>query len=253
MRIVVKIGSNVLTRADGNPDISRMSLLVDQMAAIRDAGHELIVVTSGAVACGRAVLHHEDELDKVEQRQLFSAVGQANVVSRYSSFFAAHGYNVGQVLIMKENFLREEEYANLKRCMRVMLEYGVIPVVNENDTVSVTELMFTDNDELSGLLAKMIGADLLVILSNMDGLYTGDPSDPASSLVPEVRVGQDVSAYISASKSSAGRGGMESKCATALSLAEAGVKVIIANGKRDNVLTFLLNEPSKVPHTEFYK
>jgi len=133
----------------------------------------------------------------------------------------------------------------------VMLENGVIPIVNENDTVSVTELMFTDNDELSGLIARMMEADTLVLLSNIDGIYTGHPDDPGSRLIREVAPGTDLSQYIQTEKSSAGRGGMQSKYATATQIQQAGIRVIIANGKRDNILIDLVENRQDIPHTIF--
>jgi glutamate 5-kinase len=158
---------------------------------------------------------------------------------------------VGQVLTMKENFRPGEQYRNQQACMRVMLENGVIPIVNENDTVSVTELMFTDNDELSGLIAQMMDADMLVLLSNIDGIYTGHPDDPSSRLIGEVAPGTDLSMFIQAEKSAAGRGGMQSKYATASKIQQAGIRVIIANGKRDNILVDLIERKAETPHTEF--
>ena len=152
---------------------------------------------------------------------------------------------------MKENFQPGEQYRNQQACMRVMLENGVIPIVNENDTVSVTELMFTDNDELSGLIAQMMQADTLILLSNIDGIYTGNPADPQSQLIKEVAPGTDLSQYIQTEKSSAGRGGMQSKYATATGVQQAGISVIIANGKRENVLIDLMQNNKNVPHTVF--
>ena len=135
--------------------------------------------------------------------------------------------------------------------MRVMLENGVLPIVNENDTVSVTELMFTDNDELSGLIAQMMEADTLILLSNIDGIYTGNPADPQALLIKEVDPGTDLSQYIQTEKSSAGRGGMQSKYATASKIQSSGIRVIIANGKRENILVDLIERPNETPHTEF--
>ena len=152
---------------------------------------------------------------------------------------------------MKENFEPGEQYRNQQACMQVMLENGVLPIVNENDTVSVTELMFTDNDELSGLIAQMMQADTLVLLSNIDGIFTGNPAEPQSKLIKEVLPGTDLSDYIQTEKSSAGRGGMQSKYATATGVQQAGIRVIIANGKRENVLIDLIRQKQIVPHTEF--
>ena len=171
-RITVKIGSNVLTRKDGSLDVTRMSALVDQGAELSRAGIEVILVSSGAVASGRSELKElaRRKMDSVDQRQLFSAVGQAKLINRYYELFRDHNLAVGQGWTMKENFATRRHYLNQRNCMMVMIENNVIPIVNENDTVSVTELMFTDNDELSGLIATMMDSQALVILSNVDGI-----------------------------------------------------------------------------------
>ena len=214
-RIAVKIGSNVLTRRDGTLDVTRMSALVDQVAELHKAGVEIILV---------------------------SAVGQAKLINRYYELFREHGIPVGQVLTMKENFATRRHYLNQKNCMTVMLENGVIPIVNENDTISVSELMFTDNDELSGLIASMMDAQVLIILSNIDGIYNGSPTDPASEVIRKIEHGKDLSSYIQTSKSSFGRGGMLTKTNIARKVADEGITVIIANGKRDNILVDLLHQ-----------
>ena len=251
-RIVIKVGSNVLTRKDGTLDVTRMSALVDQIAQLRQEDMEVILVSSGAVASGRSELKlSEHHLDTTSQRQLFSAVGQAKLINRYYELFRDHGIAVGQVLTMKENFATRRHYLNQKNCMTVMLEHGVIPIVNENDTISVTELMFTDNDELSGLIASMMDADALIILSNIDGIYTGDPANPASCLIRTVEPGKKLDDYIQEKKSSAGRGGMQSKSNVAIQTAAAGISVIIANGKRDDILVKLMNDRANTPCTEF--
>ena len=251
MRIVVKVGSNVLTRSDGHLDITRMSAIIDQIAWLKQQHHEVILVSSGAVACGRRELQVSHDLDTVEQRQLFSALGQVELIGLYYDLFREHNMHVGQILTMKENFEPGEQFDNQRACMRVMLENDVIPVVNENDTVSVTELMFTDNDERSGLLAQMMHADMLILLSNIDGIYTGNPADPQSRLIPSVALGRDLSEYIQTTKSSAGRGGMVSKYTTAIRVQQSGIKVIIANGERENILADLITNKDNTPHTEF--
>lgn len=251
-RIAVKIGSNVLTRRDGTLDVTRMSALVDQVAELHKAGVEIILVSSGAVASGRSEIHPAKKLDSVDQRQLFSAVGQAKLINRYYKLFREHGIPVGQVLTMKENFATRRHYLNQKNCMTVMLENGVIPIVNENDTISVSELMFTDNDELSGLIASMMDAQVLIILSNIDGIYNGSPADPASEVIRKIEHGKDLSSYIQTSKSSFGRGGMLTKTNIARKVADEGITVIIANGKRDNILVDLLHQelPSLFPDVQ---
>ncbi|MDE7474164.1 MAG: glutamate 5-kinase [Duncaniella sp.] len=251
LRIVVKVGSNVLTRPDGKPNITNMSALVDQIATLRDMGHELILVSSGAVACGRGALTPRKQLDSVEQRQLFSSIGQIRLINIYNTLFSEYGYVVGQVLTQKENFSSRTSYLNQRSCMQTMLENGVIPIVNENDTASLTELMFTDNDELSGLIAAMMDADMLVILSNVDGIYDGNPADPKSRLIERVKSGEDVSSNVVAAKSGFGRGGMGTKCGIARKLSEEGVSVYIARGDRQNILVDLVTSPDSTPHTLF--
>ena len=251
MRLVIKIGSNVLTRPDGKLDVTRVSALVDQVAWLRQHGHQVILVSSGAVACGRSELQVEHPLASVEQRQLFSALGQVKLIGLYYDLFREFHIHVGQVLTMKENFEPGEQFENQRACMRVMLQNGVLPIVNENDTVCVTELMFTDNDELSGLIAEMMQADTLILLSNIDGIYTGHPDEPQSRLIPVVKPGTDLSTYIKSEKSAFGRGGMHSKYTTATRIQAAGIRVIIANGERDNILIDLMQQPESVPHTAF--
>lgn len=250
-RIAVKIGSNVLTRRDGTLDITRMSALVDQIAELYKAGMEIILISSGAVASGRSEVHPNRKLDSVDQRQLFSAVGQAKLINRYYELFREHGIPVGQVLTMKESFATRRHYLNQKNCMTVMLENGVIPIVNENDTVSVSELMFTDNDELSGLIASMMDAQALIILSNINGIYNGSPADPTSRVIREIGQGEDLSSYIQTTKSGFGRGGMLTKTSIARKVADEGITVIIANGKRDNILVDIIeNEKLKTRNDE---
>ena len=250
-RIVIKVGSNVLTRQDGKLDVTRMSALVDQIAWLKKQGYEVILVSSGAVACGRRELKVDHSLDSVEQRQLYSALGQVKLVGLYYDLFREFGIHVGQVLTMKENFQPGEQYENQRACMKVMLENDVLPIVNENDTVSVTELMFTDNDELSGLIAQMMDADTLILLSNIDGIYNGHPDDPQSEIIRRVAPGTDLSQYIKVEKSAFGRGGMHSKYTTASKVSQAGIRVLIANGERENILIDLIEHKDETPHTEF--
>ena len=241
----------MLTRKDGKLDVTRMSALVDQIAWLRQHDHEVILVSSGAMASGRGEIKGGHLLDSVEQRQRFSAVGQVKLVGLYYDLFREFDIHIGQVLTMKENFEPGEQYQNQQACMKVMLENDVLPIVNENDTVSVTELMFTDNDELSGLIAQMMNAETLILLSNIDGIFTTHPDDPAAQLIREVAPGRDLSEYIQPEKSAFGRGGMHSKYTTATKVSQAGIRVIIANGERDNILVDLVNNKEEVPHTEF--
>lgn len=250
-RIVVKVGSNVLTRVDGTLDTDRMAALADQIAALHRAGVEVIVVSSGAVAAGRGVIAAGHRLDAVSARQLYSAVGQVKLIRRYYELFDARGIVCGQVLTTKQDFETRRHYLNQRNSIRVMLENGVVPIVNENDTVAVTELMFTDNDELSGLVAAMMGAEALIILSNIDGIYDGSPSDPASQVIRRVAPGRDLSQYIDTARSSRGRGGMTTKSRISSRVAGEGIEVVIANGRRDNILTDLVLTDRDVVCTRF--
>ena len=252
-RITVKIGSNVLTRADGTLDVTRLSSIVDQVSTLRDNGVEVIIITSGAVACGRSELREMQlsQLDNVDARQLFSAVGQVKLINRYYDLFRDHGINVGQVLTMKESFATRRHYLNQRNCMMVMLRNNIIPIINENDTVSLTELMFTDNDELSGLIAAMLDCDALIILSNIDGIYNGDPREPGAEVIRRVDPDVDLTDYIRTERSGFGRGGMVTKYRIARKVADEGISVIIANGKRDNILTDIVLGDSDTVCTEF--
>ena len=249
--IVVKVGSNVLTRADQKPNVTNMSALVDQMARLHAYGHRIVLVSSGAVACGRGVIQPARQLDSVAERQLYSSIGQIRLINLYNQLFGSYGIPIGQVLTQKDNFASRTACLNQKSCILTMLDNGVIPVLNENDTASLTELMFTDNDELSGLMATMLGADKLVILSNVDGIYTGAPDAPGSELIRQVTPGEDLRDFVQQTKSGYGRGGMGTKCHIARMVAAEGVEVVIARGNRPDVLVDVVEHPDRVPHTLF--
>jgi len=250
-KIAVKIGSNVLTRKDGTLDITRMSAIVDQIAVLHQHNVEVVLVSSGAVASGRSLMGLDKKLDVVDQRQLYSAVGQAKLINHYWDLFRNYNITVGQVATMKENFSSRRHYLNQRNCMQIMLENKVIPIVNENDTVSVSELMFTDNDELSGLIASMMDMEALIILSNIDGIFNGVPGAEGVSVIPLIKKGEDVSDYIQSAKSSFGRGGMATKTSIARKIADEGIDVYIANGKTENILLRLLNSDDAIVHTRF--
>ena len=237
-RIAVKVGSNVLTRRDGTLDVTRMSALVDQIAELHKTGVEIILVSSGAVASGRSEVHSAKKLDSVDQRQLFSAVGQAKLINRYYELFREHGIAVGQVLTTKENFGTRRHYLNQKNCMTVMLENGVIPIVNENDTISTEEFGIGDNDTLSAIVAVTIQADLLILLSDIDGLFGGDPrKNPDAKLIDTVeKIDEHIISLGGGSGSSLGTGGMATKLRAAQMATAAGCEMVIANGQSPEVL-----------------
>lgn len=250
-RIVVKIGSNVLTLSNGLPDLERIAHLVDQIAALKKRGLEVILISSGAVASGRSMITIPEKKDNVAARQLLASIGQIKLINTYLSYFEKHGILCSQVLVTKEDFRDRLHYLNIKNCLEILLKHRVVPVINENDVVSVTELMFTDNDELAGLVASMLEADALIILSNVDGIYTGDPNLPGSVVITDVRKGnEEIQSGISISKSSSGRGGMVTKLGMANKVASLGIPVHIANGKKDHILSLILDK--KIEHTYFH-
>ena len=246
-RIALKIGSNVLTRKDGTLDITRMSSLVDQIAELHRNGLEIILISSGAVASGRSEIQVKGKLDNVSARQLYSAVGQAKLINRYYDLFKEHGIACGQVLTTKESLGTRRHYLNQKNCVSIMLENKVIPIMNENDTIAVTELMFTDNDELSGMIAAMMNVEALIILSNVDGIFNGKPDWSEPEVIREIDITKDISAYIQVTQSTFGRGGMLTKYRIARKVAKEGIEVIIANGKTENILPRLVeNNPNVI-------
>lgn len=251
-KITIKVGSNVLTKPDGTLNVAQIAHLVDQIAILRKSGVEIVLVTSGAVAAGRAVLQPEKKTDTISERQLWSALGQVKLIGRYSDFFGEHGLVCAQVLTTKENFSSRVHYLNMKNCFTTLLENKVVPIVNENDTISVTELMFTDNDELSGLIASMVNSEALIILSNVDGVYNANPTNENAQLIEQIELKDKKSEEgISTERSDFGRGGMLTKFRIARKVAGDGVGVHIANGTTDNVLIDLMNVQSSLKHTFF--
>lgn len=249
-RVVVKIGSNVLTQGDGLPDITRIKNITSQLAQLKDREVEVILVSSGAVASGRSLISVPERTDAIAARQLLAAVGQVQLINTYSSLFKEHHMLCAQVLVTKEDFRDRKHYLNMKNCFQILLQNKVVPIVNENDVVSVTELMFTDNDELAGLVAAMLDADALIILSNVDGVYNGDPRQEGAQVIEEIRAREThFASFVSPGKSQFGRGGMVTKSVMAQKVARLGIPVHIANGKKDNVLPDLLD--NKLTHTRF--
>lgn len=249
-RIAIKIGSNVLAGANGSLDKARIQHIVEQINVVKKLGIEVILVSSGAVAAGRSVISNE-KLDTVSARQLWSAIGQIKLINTYSEFFEKHQVVCAQVLTTKENFSDRRHYLNMKNCISTMLENDVVPIVNENDTISVTELMFTDNDELSGLISSMMGCEALLILSNVDGIYDRSPSLEGAQVIGEIGAyDKSHEKHISSQKSGFGRGGMHTKYSVAQKIAQEGIDVYIANGTRNNIIPDIVNG-NDVPKTRF--
>ncbi len=252
--IIIKIGSNVLTKDDGTLHLERMAHLVDQIAELHKENKKIILVSSGAVAAGRSMIKVNKKTDTVSSRQLLSSVGQVKLLNIYSGLFENHHTQCAQILVTKQDFRSREHYLNMKNCLTTLWDNGIVPIINENDAVSVTALMFTDNDELAGLLATMMSSEALFILSNINGIYNGDPNKEETEVIRTIDSSNaDLSEYISTTKSNFGRGGMLTKCHIAKKTAASGISVHIANGTKENILLDLNQNAENVEHTRFVK
>jgi glutamate 5-kinase len=243
-RVVVKLGSGLFFHEDGRLALDRISGLVDELAAERLAGREIIIVSSGAVALGSNALRVKAHGALLVQKQAFAAVGQSRLMNFYEQALSMHGLVAAQVLLTEEDFSNRKRYLNLRNALLALLEMGVVPVINENDTVSTSELevidrnaSFSDNDKLSALVMSKLEANLLVLLSDVDGLLTDDPrANPAAELILEVN---DITPEITAlagQKSARGRGGMATKLQAARIAMNSGGMAVIANGLKPGVL-----------------
>jgi glutamate 5-kinase len=229
-KLVVKVGSSSLTSLDGGLDTQRLDALVDAVAARRAAGGQVVLVSSGAIAAGLAPLGLARRPADLATQQAAASVGQLQLAHAYSASFARHGVIVGQVLLTQDDVIRRAHYRNAQRTFGRLLSLGALPVVNENDTVATEEIRVGDNDRLAALVAHLVGADALVLLSDVGGLYDGDPRDPASTLVGEVTDPTSVDG-VDVTKpglSGLGRGGMASKLDAAALAAGAGIPVLLA-------------------------
>lgn len=250
-RITVKVGSNVITQADGSLSDGRILRIVEDVAILYKQGIEVILVTSGAVAAGRGGLTPSRKTNIVAAKQIWAAIGQVKLMSSYQFLFGKYGIQAGQLLATKESFRDRRHYLNMKNCISAMLDNKVLPIVNENDAISINELMFTDNDELSGLISSMMDCHSLFILSNVDGVYTGLPGEEGTELIGSIEEGSDdLDQYITDEKSGFGRGGMITKCTIARKISSQGIDVFIANGTRDAIITDIIRGKD-VPFTHF--
>ncbi|MEV6124484.1 glutamate 5-kinase [Streptomyces sp. NPDC052077] len=230
-RVVVKVGSSSLTTASGGLDADRVDALVDVLAKARGGDREVVLVSSGAIAAGLAPLGLRRRPRDLARQQAAASVGQGLLVARYTASFARYGVRVGQVLLTTDDMSRRSQHRNASRTLDKLLAMGAFPVVNENDTVATDEIRFGDNDRLAALVAHLVHADLLVLLSDVDGVYDGDPSRPGTSRIAEVRGPADLADVEigSAGRAGVGTGGMVTKVEAARIAAAAGIPVVLTS------------------------
>jgi glutamate 5-kinase len=241
-RVVVKIGSSSLTKGGGiDPD--RVVQLVDTLADVRKRGTEVVLVSSGAIAAGLAPLSLKRRPKDLATQQAAASVGQGLLVHRYTDEFARHSLRVGQVLLTIDDVTRRGHYRNAYRTFAKLLELGVLPIVNENDTVATTEIRFGDNDRLAALVAHLVHADLLLLLSDVDGLYDGNPAKPGTTLLADVHGSADLAAVEVGRPGTAGvgTGGMQTKVEAAAIATGAGIPVVLTSA--DNAASALAGDP----------
>ncbi len=240
-RIVVKLGTGVLTDSRKLIDPAQLEQLVAQMAAQRKAGREIILVTSGAVGAGMGALGYETRPTDLAEKQACAAVGQSKLMAAYDKLFAQHGLVVAQVLLTHEDLEHHERHLNARNTLVTLLERGVVPIINENDAVSFTEIKFGDNDKLSALVASLLPADLLVILTTVDGVIENFGKKNAKQLSLIEKITADVEAMAGGTTSATAVGGMKSKIDAAKIVVRSGIPLVIASGKKKNVLAKILD------------
>ena len=237
-RLVVKVGTNTLTGGEDHLSRPQMTILVRQVARLVREGHQVAVVSSGAIVAGREVLKLSRNAKDIPFKQVLAAVGQTRLMQTWDDLFSLEDITVAQTLLTRGDLADRQGYLNARNTLLALLQRKVVPIINENDVVATDEISIGDNDNLSALVANLIDADLLVLLTDQDGLYTADPRrNPAASLIPEVRViTDDIIALAAGAGSVRGTGGMVTKLQAARLATESGVTVVVAGGTTDNVL-----------------
>lgn len=238
MLAVVKVGSSTLVGADGNIDYAYISGLCQQVATLMGEGHRIVVVSSGAVAAGRSRLGLAKRPSDIPSLQACAAAGQAALTDAYAEVLAQHGIPCAQVLLTRRDVTDREGYLNARNTLERLLELGAVPVVNENDTVSVAEFAFGDNDMLGAIVSALLSADLYVICSDVDGLYTANPAtDPTATRINRVeRVDASISGMAEGAGSAVGTGGMVTKLRAARAMLTAGIPMLICHGRQEGVI-----------------
>ena len=238
MRIVIKIGTSTLAYATGQLNIRRVEALCKTMCDIRNAGHELILVSSGAIGMGVGKLGLRQRPQDIPGKQAAAAVGQCELMYIYDKLFSEYHHTVAQLLITADNLTNETRHGNFTNTLNRLLELGVVPVINENDTVATEEIVIGDNDTLAANVARSVGAQMLILLSDIDGLYTADPhTDPNARLLPVVRrVDEKIKQLAGVSSTTQGTGGMVTKLRAAEICLDCGCEMVIANGNNPAAL-----------------
>ncbi len=241
-RVVVKVGSNVLTAADGL-NMAAVASLSSQISALIDRGLEVLFVSSGAMASGLRKLGLTKRPDEIPKRQAIAAVGQSGLMNAYENAFAKHAKRVAQILLTSDDLSNRKRYLNARNTLNTLLEWKVVPIINENDTIMVEEIKLGDNDNLAAMIALLMDADFLISLTDIDGLYTKDPrTQPDARLIPHVSVyNKEIELYASDIPGALGRGGMLSKIKAAKKVNAAGVPMIIAKGDKPDILLKLFS------------
>lgn len=236
--VVVKVGSSTLVAEDGTPDRAYIDSLVDQVARLQERGTRVVLVSSGAIAAGRESLGCDLDFDDIPSLQAAAAIGQVQILGMYAALFASRGVAVGQVLLTRSDTSHRQAYLHARDTLERLMALDVVPIVNENDTVAVDEIRFGDNDTLAALVAAMIGADLVVVLTDIEGLYDADPrSGGEAQLFEHVDVLTDeVMQAAGGAGSSVGSGGMVTKVEAAKVLMKAGVPMVVCDGRRSDVI-----------------
>ncbi len=239
-RIVVKLGTGVLTDAKKHPDLAQMKQLVSQMAGLRKLGKEVVLVTSGAVGSGMGVLGFEKRPGELASQQACAAVGQSRLMATYEKLFGEFNLNVAQVLLTHDDLQHHDRHLNARNTLVTLLKFGVIPIINENDAVSFTELKFGDNDKLSALVSALLPADLLVILTTVDGVIENFGSPDARKLDVVEKIDGALENMAGGTTSETAVGGMASKIQAAKIAVRSGIPLVIAPGKNETILSSIL-------------
>ena len=238
MRIVVKIGTSTLTHVTGHLNIRRVEALCRVICDIKNAGHEVILVSSGAIGMGVGKLGLRQRPTDIPSKQAAAAVGQCELMYTYDKLFSEYHHTVAQLLITGDDVANEKRHQNFRNTLNRLLELGAVPIINENDTVATEEIVIGDNDTLAAIVAESVGAELLVLLSDIDGLYTADPhAHPDAQLISHVaKIDEKIMALAGVSSSNLGTGGMVTKLQAAKICLNCGCSMVITNGNRPEVL-----------------